>query len=96
MEIPDTDAPSMVEERGWRFCLQEAYETSEDKNQVKENSTGFFVCRRFIQRFTFLVLSSQFPKSRLFSLYSLLTVTDYSLSLFPMMALSFIYYLTVL
>ncbi|WVY98144.1 hypothetical protein V8G54_030295 [Vigna mungo] len=60
MEIPYTDAPSMVEECGWRFCLQEDYETSEDKNQVKENSTSFF--------FTFLVLSSQFPKSRLFSL----------------------------
>jgi len=61
---------------------------------VKENSTGFYV-NVFIQRFTFLVLSSQFPNSRLFSLLTADCNRLLSLPLFPMMALSFIYYLTV-
>lgn len=45
IEIPDTDAPSIMEERGWRFCLQEDYDPGEDKNEVKKNPTGF-LCKR--------------------------------------------------
>ncbi|CAJ1944943.1 unnamed protein product [Sphenostylis stenocarpa] len=43
-----------MEERGWRFCLQENYDTGVDKNEEKENPTdhGIEKCKpteRYIQ-----------------------------------------------
>ncbi|KAK7329850.1 hypothetical protein VNO77_24031 [Canavalia gladiata] len=29
-----------MEERGWRFCLQENYDTGADKNEAKGDRTG--------------------------------------------------------